>query len=239
MSTAQSVIIVNKAAPFTSIYDVVMSPKVRARLAFRARSGVRHVRRRGWRLCVCVLPCVQVPNKFRIKCRVSAFWPASVLDFTYLQPAGSSSQGSAGSDSLKSSQPSYKYFFTLCLEDGTGAIVVHVDGSEAEELLIGSPPLDFRTNDISAKLLDAKVCACRPQPRCVSVVMLRCWDRVQMDALVRPGTIFDCCVMSYWVPRPATAPAPAALPSAATTEHQVCDVHYKLFDTALTVTGAG
>jgi hypothetical protein len=97
-------------------------------------------------LCMCICVCVEgaafaqvacvgalsraafckVPNKYRLRCRVTAVWPENVKDFTRVlapsQEAGSGEVVSAPS------QPLHQYFFTLCLDDGTGSLVAIVTG---------------------------------------------------------------------------------------------------------------
>lgn len=211
-------VVENKAAPYTSLYTVLTSTAVRRPVPHCPPPSAAYA----------PPPLTlryQVPSKFRVRCRVTEVWPAAVEALTYVADRAGAAAGSGSTGgSADTDKPSHKYFFTLCLDDGTGSVVAIVEGREAvrctpytsddsvstraracvclcvcacqELFLPGSPPMDFRANNLSAQLLAAK-----------------------LGALTTPGVVFECCLFSYFVPN-GVPPYP---------------IQYKLFDTVLSL----
>ncbi len=66
-----------------------------------------------------------MPNKYRLRCRVLAFWPADLAGLCIRRAPSLSSSDS------EDHRGSLEYFFTLCLDDGTGSLVAIVCGEHA------------------------------------------------------------------------------------------------------------
>ena len=83
--------------------------------------------------CACLWACAsgtQVPNKFRVRCRVIGTWP-EVVEEVSVPVAPRATPSGDGGVLVSDSQPRWRYLFTLCLDDGTGSLVAIVTDDDA------------------------------------------------------------------------------------------------------------
>jgi hypothetical protein len=165
-SSDLSTVTADKSSPLSRVWDVITNTKVKPNL------------RSSWFFVSRLWVLLQVPQRYHVRCRVLAVWPSEISEFTYFVP-GHASLGSGSGLEATSSQPAHKYFFSMCLDDGTGSLVAVVCDKDAvcgdptltgrtrfylcwmflsqELFLPGMPPVDFKVNSVSAQLLSDKV----------------------------------------------------------------------------------